>query len=112
MCRPVHEVFGSETSLRLVPLPVRLEKLDFTLLKISEEYSHVISSKEPSWSDLRNAAGNDCCPVYVCHLRRSSGPAWPQVGAFRRILLLSSRCGCERPTSRSIISVKQSPGGQ
>src|SRR6202022_1143596 len=34
MCRPVHEVFGGETSFRLVPLPVRLEKHDFTLLKI------------------------------------------------------------------------------
>src|ERR1700738_4287408 len=111
MCRPVHEVFGSEASLRQVHYRSGSERTISRFLS-SEEYSHVISSKEPFWSDVSNAAGNDCCPVYVCHLRRSPGPACSQVGAFRRILLLSFRRRCARPTSRSIGPIKQSPGSE
>src|SRR5712664_1771615 len=110
MCPPVHEAFSKGTSFGLVP---RGSGSINTISRwcSSEEYSHVISIKEPSWSGLGNAPGNDCCPVYVCHPRRSSGPD-SEVGALRRILLLSSRRGCARPTSRSIVPDKQPHGSE
>src|SRR5712664_3054052 len=111
MCPPVHEAFSKGTSFGLVP---RGSGSINTISRwcSSEEYSHVISIKEPSWSGLGNAAGNACCLVYVCHPRRSSGPACSEVGALRRILLLSFRRGCIRPASGSIGPTEQPPGSQ
>src|SRR6266404_1705223 len=111
MYLPVHEVFGSETSLRLV-LYRSGWKSRISRFQSSEEYSHVISIKAPSWSGLSYAAGNDCCPAYVCHLRRSSGAACSKGGALRRILLLLSPRTCTRPASRSIAAVEQSTGSE
>src|SRR6267378_4564501 len=107
---PVHEVFGGETSLRLVHYRSGW-KSKILRCRSSEEYSHVISIKEPSWPGFRNAVGNDCCPVYVRHPCRSSGTD-SEVGALRRILLLSAGRGCARPTSRGIVPVKQPHGSQ
>src|SRR4029077_15567926 len=78
----------------------------------SEEYSHVISIKEPPWPDLSNADGDDCCPVHVCHLGRGSEPACPQVGALRRIFLLPAGCGYPWPTSRRTPPTEQPLGSQ
>src|SRR6266403_5297303 len=107
MYLPVRDVFGSAISLRLVRYQSG-SKSRISRYETSEEYSHVISFKRPPCSCLIHAAGNDCFPVYVCHLRRSSGAACSKGGALRRILLLLSPRTCTRPASRSIAAVEQS----
>src|SRR5467141_4678012 len=110
MYLPVRDVFGSAISLRLVRYQSG-SKSRISRYESSEEYSHVISFKGPPCPCFIHAAGNDCCPVYVCHLRRSSGPgpACSKVRALRRILLLSSRRVCAWPASRLSAPLEQPP---
>ena len=71
--------------LELGHCPVGLD--DFNAVS-SEDSSYVVSISQPSHLGRGSVVGGVYCPVKSRHSRHSAGTACPQMGDFRRILLL------------------------
>src|SRR5579864_190674 len=109
MCLHVHNSFHGRPACK--PVDCRFGwAITTSGYSSSEEYSHVISFKGPSWSRSSNAGGNSSIAVWIFYFGRSSGPAFTQVGALWRIFFPLSRSGHTWCSSAGIGSVDQPVG--